>query len=172
MRRGQQGFTLVELMVVVAMIGILSYMAVAYTGESRANLKSFGGSVLAEADQAKMRALASRRWHRVRFDLDAYLVITDQATFTGMSEPADDEWTMVSQVPIPKKFHVQAITTTADVDVGNDPGDGDGIDEALLFAPDGSSAARTVYLSTVSPYTYVRVVVYRATGTAYLKEGW
>jgi len=166
----QRGFTLVELMVVLAMIAILSAMAVAYTGERRANLRGFAGSIVGEADAARLRALASRKWQRIGFDLDAGKMITEQATTTGMAEP--DDWTVQGVYAIPGRFTVASIHDSADANGGEDVIEGAGVDEYLMFAPDGSSVPRTIYLSSTQPFTYVRVVVYRATGTAYVKENW
>lgn len=159
-------------MVVLAMIAILSALAVAYTGERRANLRGFATAIVGEADAARMRAMSTRRWQRISFDLDPdrYRMVTEQATTTGMGEPTD--WAEVSRYAIPQRFTVASIHTTADAEGGVDVTEGDGLDEYLLFAPDGSSVPRTVYLSTNNPMTYLRVVVYRATGSAYMKENW
>src|SRR5689334_3748804 len=169
-RSAERGFTLVELMVVVALIAILTALAVAYTGEARPNLKSFAGAVAGECDAARMRAIASRKWQRVWFDVDSELMVVDQATTTGMAEPTD--WVVMNTFKIPKQVHLASIHTTADAAGGVLVTDGDGLDEALAFAPDGSSVPRTVYLTTNPAKSWVRVVVYRATGTAYVKEAW
>jgi prepilin-type N-terminal cleavage/methylation domain-containing protein len=167
------GFTLIELMVVVVMIGIVTTIALQYTGERRANLRGFASEIVGEADSARLRASSSRRWMRIGFDVDAGQARVEQANFSGMDLPEDDEWTMVRTFTIPREIVVASIATTANVVDGDGiPAEGDGLDEYLMFSPDGGGAARTVYLKGLDNRNALRVVVYRATGSAYAKEGW
>lgn len=160
-------------MIVVAILGILAGITVAYTGEPRATVRGFAEAIAGEADTARLRAISSRRWHRVRFDFESRRVVTEQALFTGMEEPADDEWALVGRFEIPVGIEVHSIAETANVVAGDGlPGEGDGLDLALGFAPDGSSVARTVYLQNTNGRNGYRIVVYRATGTAYVKDTW
>jgi prepilin-type N-terminal cleavage/methylation domain-containing protein len=171
-KKREQGFTLVELMIVLAMIAILTAVAISYQGENRASIKGFAAQIAGEADAARLRATSTRKWQRITFDPDVHKVHLEQAVDTGMEMPADDGWIETGRLDLPQIVHVAAITTTADIDSGNAVTDGNGLDEALLFAPDGSSRARTVYLSTIGATVEIRIVVYRATGTAYVKDGW
>jgi prepilin-type N-terminal cleavage/methylation domain-containing protein len=167
------GFTLIELMIVVVMIGIVATIALQYTGERRANLRGFANEIVGEADSARLRASSSRRWMRIGFDTVAGQARVEQATFSGMDLPEDDEWTVVRTFTIPKTIVVASIATTANAIAGDGiPAEGDGLDEFLMFAPDGGGAARTVYLKGIDNRNALRIVVYRATGSAYAKEGW
>lgn len=167
------GFTLIELMVVVVMIGIVATIALQYTGERRANLRGFASEIIGEADSARLRAASGRRWMRIGFDVDAEQARVEQANVSGMEVPADDGWTVVRTFTIPKTVVVASIATTANVTAGDGiPAEGDGLTEYLMFSPDGGSAARTVYLTDLQKRNSMRIVVYRATGSAYAKEGW
>jgi Tfp pilus assembly protein FimT len=159
-------------MITLAIIGVLVGMAVAYSGEAHANVKSFAADLVGQADAARLRAVSTRRWNRIWFDYDAQRVVVEQSTTTGMAVPDDDEWEPVERTELPRVVHVASITQTSDVSTGNAVSDGDGIDDYLLFAPDGSSAARTVYLSEANGGAATRVVFYSATGTGYAKDGW
>jgi prepilin-type N-terminal cleavage/methylation domain-containing protein len=172
-RRSQAaGFTLVELLITMAMIAILAGVAVSYTGESRANLRAFSEDLVGEADAARMRAVSSRRWNRLRFDADLRKVVVDQAIELGMAVPDDDGWQQVSTLAWPKSVKLVSITTTSDVDDGNEPVEDDGVDETITFAPDGAAVSRTIYLQSDDLRVMNRIVIYRATGTAYAKVGW
>jgi prepilin-type N-terminal cleavage/methylation domain-containing protein len=172
-RRPDAGFTLVELMVAVAIIAVMAGLTVAYTGERRANMRGFVGQVVTECDSTRLRALSSRRWHRITFDTTTRRMIVWQATTTGMDLPDDDGWSNVNQAEIPRTVVVQGLGTTADVDGEAFPGEGEGVDdEALLFGPDGAAEPRTVYFESSDGRSRMRILIYRATGTAYAKEGW
>lgn len=174
MQRAERGFTLVELMVVVALIAILAGVAVSYSGENRATVRGVAGQIVGECDQTRMRALSSRRWHRLRFDVVAGKMIVEQAATTGMVKPADaDEWLQVGAATLPKVVALFGIAPSANLDPGEGiPADGDGLDLALEFGPDGAAEPRTVYLQSYQGRDPFRVVVYRATGTATARSEW
>src|SRR5262249_41265278 len=109
---------------------------------------------------------------RLWFDTASNKVRHEQATVTGMAMPNDTEWIEVSRLDLPKVVAVEQINTTADINTGNAVSPGTGLDNYIMFAPDGSSVARTVYLETFDGHSPERVVIYRATGTAYVKDGW
>ena len=165
--------TLVELMVVLAIIAILATVAIAYSGEHKGTSRSFADDLVAEADAARLRAISTRRWNRMWFDFTEEKVVVEESTTLGMAVPADDEWQVIEKLELPRMVHIAAITTTSDVDAGNDVTDGSGLDEVISFAPDGSSASRTIYLEPSSAEGgEQRVVFYRATGSGYRKDGW
>jgi Tfp pilus assembly protein FimT len=163
---------LVEMMIVIAIIGIMTAMAISYSGEGRASVKGFAGQVAGECDSSRLLAISTRKWQRLWFDTTTNKVRHDQATVTGMGVPTTSQWIEVSRFDLPKVVSVEQINTTADINTGNSVTPGHGMTNYLMFAPDGSSVARTVYLDTFDGHSPERIVIYRATGTAYVKDGW
>lgn len=169
------GFTLVELLVVLAMISVLAAIAFSYSGESAANVRGFAEEIVGDADSARLRAISSRRWQRMRFDLGARKVVVEQAVLAGMDRPTDDaDYAQVSTLDLPRAVDLWGIATTANLIAGEGvPGEDEGLTEHLYFGPDGAGEPRTVYLrSATGGRNPWRVVVYRATGTAVAKESW
>lgn len=159
-------------MVVVAMIAILATMAIAYSGENRANLRAFSEDLVGQMETARIRSTSTRKWNRVWFDVDNFRVEVDQATVAGMAEPEDDEWEVVAKLEIPKTVTVYAFSTTVDVVEGNSPTEGGGLDDYIVFKPDGTSNGGTIYIEDSGHSRPMRILVYRATGTAFPKEHW
>jgi prepilin-type N-terminal cleavage/methylation domain-containing protein len=167
------GFTLVELLVVLAMIAILAGLAFSYSGESKAGLTGFAEQLVGECDAARLRAISTRRWQRMSYDGEERKMVVEQATVTGMDQPDDDQWAMIAKLSVPATVTLSSIATAANVTAGEGvPEEGTGLDQYLYFEPDGAALPRTVYLQTSDGRKQVRVVIYRATGTAYAKELW
>jgi hypothetical protein len=101
------------------------------------------------------------------------LIVPNKPIPTVNDVSEDDEWSLVNEVEIPGSSEVYAIATTVNIVDGDGvPAEGDNLDQALLFAPDGSAEPRTVYLRSYDQRKENRVVVYRATGTAMRKDTW
>ena len=98
--------------------------------------------------------------------------LVEASTTVGMAPPT--AWERVMWVPAPRRIRIVAAEpVTRAASSGVDPAEGAGLDtHVLLFAPDGSSAARTLYLADNSQRARYRVGVYRATGTARVFNGW
>lgn len=167
-RHRQGGFTLTELSIAVALMGVLTMIALAYGGERRAGVRAFADQLSGEIETVRLRALSTRRWHRVTVSADGIAV--EQATTVGMVTPTDFAW--IGGVSAPAGVRVVAMATATLVNPGAAPTDGDGFAEELRFAPDGSSVARTVWVSDLQDRSPMRVAVFGSTGRARVYEGW
>jgi prepilin-type N-terminal cleavage/methylation domain-containing protein len=91
----QRGFTLIEVMMTVMLIGIISSMAVLQFGAARPGMVADGAmrTVMSQLNFARETAVAQRR--RVRFDCDQ---ATNILTITRINEPASAGTTVLAQV--------------------------------------------------------------------------
>jgi prepilin-type N-terminal cleavage/methylation domain-containing protein len=164
-----RGFTLVELLVVVALIGIVTALAFASmsTSSYAGTVQGYGDQVVNTMETARLRAISSRRWQRVEFSGD-YATVW-QSTTTGMA-PAT-AWEQIEVLSTPQHVTIASTAANTHVAVGSPPAEGAGLPGAIDFAPDGTAQSFTVFLKD-NDDVHHRVIVYRATGTAVLLTGW
>lgn len=153
---------------VLALIGVMTAIAFAYAGERRAGARGFADQVSGELESARLRALSTRRWHRVTVTPAAMVI--EQATTAGMVAPVAYEW--VGGVTAPSNVRIVAMATTTLVTSIGAPADGDGLTEEIRFAPDGSSVARTLWISDRRDRAPFRIALFGSSGRARVYEGW
>jgi prepilin-type N-terminal cleavage/methylation domain-containing protein len=199
MRRRQRGFTLVELMVVVAIIAILGALVVGLSGRTYGvNASTMSQQIAQTLNFARSRALSTRRIHRVIVHFD-YVTAGNpveievwQAGITGMNRnniidpdpmtPAPGDPQLVERIVVPisvTMFHGAIGYYPA----GTPPG---GFAQSTTqfdidFLPNGSADAvggstgydaATIYVTDGSNARQTRVVVYAATGSSYVRKSW
>lgn len=167
-RRRESGFTLTELAIVMALIGVITAIAFTYAGERRAGTRGFADQLSGELESTRLRALSTRRWHRVV--LTAGGATVEQATNVGMVPPVAYEW--IGGVSAPPNVRIVAMATVTLVTSTGTPADGDGLAEEIRFAPDGTSVARTLWVSDRRDKSPFRIALFGSTGRARVYEGW
>lgn len=174
MRRAQRGFTVVELMVVVAIIGVLSGLMIS------ASSRPYGGNAKQVSEQlvtlmnfARLRASATRTQQQVRITPNAAYVYGGLTT--GLGVPAFDT------VPL-QEIHWPSAVVIWDVTAGASPTAGGGsiptaantgLDVLINFRPDGqANPSSTVWVTDTAEAQKYRVIIYHVTGGVYSRLYW
>jgi prepilin-type N-terminal cleavage/methylation domain-containing protein len=167
--RGARGFTLLELMVVIGIVAVLSSMVISVSGTAYgANASSVGDQLTSALGLAKLRAISTRRITRV--EVRAQTATVWQSTQTGLVAPT--AWQFYQTFTIPKGVTVWNAATTVYADAGATVSQNPDVDFMVDFKPDGSSTGGTIFVTDTRNAHPMRVLVYRATGSAYARASW
>jgi prepilin-type N-terminal cleavage/methylation domain-containing protein len=172
MRKTQRGFTLVELMVVVAILAILAGLLAGVSN------RTYGASSNVVADQiastmgwVKMRAVSTRRIQKVYIRPNEILIW--QSDVTGFAaSPNNPGVEFVQRVSLPRNVAIWNAEATIYTAAGTTVTENTTLDYELQFKPDGSSTGGTIFLTDKSGPRRYRILVYRATGGSYARETW
>jgi prepilin-type N-terminal cleavage/methylation domain-containing protein len=168
-RRPEAGFTLTEMMVVIAIVGILASIAVSTPEEDDATVAGTAGQISGELDRVRLRAMATHRWYRMIFN--GTVATIQEGNTLGMVAPTT--WTQMSTLTLPLSVKAYSIGATSAIDpTGTAGAQGTGLAAGIKFAPDGTSFAGTLYLQDSHGASRERLVVFAATGTVLIRDGW
>lgn len=166
--RNQRGFSLVELMVVVAIVAILSSVLFGLAARPyNANAQNTSEQIAATMNFAKMRAVSTRRIHRVQ--IQPSLIAVWQWSVTGFST-ASGNWEYIQKLTIPNGVKIYDVNTSVVTATGTSVSANASLDYAMNFKPDGSSTGGTVYIADSKKN--LRILVYSATGGVRVRDVW
>jgi prepilin-type N-terminal cleavage/methylation domain-containing protein len=168
-RRVSAGFTLVEMMVVIAIIAILSALLISTSSRPiGANARNYSEQVVSTINFARLRAGATRRVHIVQVTGNQLAIYACANTGLVCTSPPGD---LIQQVRVPKGVTILNTSSSLYPTGGASPTAPSGaLNSSLSIRPDGQSTAMTIFIT--DKHEYWRVLVYHVTGGAYARQGW
>ena len=172
---GGEGFTLVEVIVVITMVGVLAAVALVFVKPSAtaATSRGYADEVAALCDAARQRAVASRTYQRI--DVAADGVTHSKATVIGLIPVDELDFTdgVIGALNTPADVFIRALSDRTHARTNESvPAPGTGVPGFILFSPDGRATARTIFIEDSRSQDQARVAVYRATGSVYAYSEW
>jgi prepilin-type N-terminal cleavage/methylation domain-containing protein len=172
-RCDQRGFTLTEMMVVMAVIAIMSAIVIGISTRTYGvNATVFSEQLTGSLNLARTRALMTRKIQRVavHLELSPPELQIWQANTAGMAATNITTARFVERVRVPTTVTMWAAVTGAQASGQNPSQTASELD--IDFYPDGSATAATLYVTDPNQSRKTRVLVYHATGSAYVRQAW
>lgn len=177
-RAPQRGFTMIELLVVMGLVALLATLALSTGDKSTGNPRNTAQTINSTLSFARLRAISTRRIHRVKVEPNVISVWVDACTNCGFTTPTSYE--LIESAAIPSGTVVWDATcqvptcssNTIFKTPGANPTQNTSLNADFDFRPDGSSTGGTIFVTDPQGMDRHRVLVYRATGSSYTRDAW